>query len=329
MKAPVRINCRRIDMPDKEWLEHQYVTLNKPQQQIANESGCHIVTVQRWGRKLNVRKPRTRYHPPSNQLEIPDKEWLKYQRWILHKNQDQIAAEKECSVHTVRNWCKTLGVIRERVDKEWLKHQYMVLGKTHAQIARESGFHPATIRRHCLDWDLRKNPALWHFRYPVPVREELEHQYLTLNKPIRELAAKYDCQWATVVRWLHRYGISKPHEILAKNHSLKMSLENNPSWRGGISPQRQSARFKKNKILQCAWCGEEGDSWHIQLHHIDHNRKNGDPSNLLLLCYHCNLLEAQLNQLQEKGLATFTMEPGERIEVRFHKKLSESLEDSA
>jgi hypothetical protein len=40
----------------------------------------------------------------------------------------------------------------------------------------------------------------------------------------------------------------------------------------------------------------------------------------MLLCYHCNLLEAQLNRLREKGLATFVVEPGERIEVRFIKQ---------
>jgi len=76
----------------------------------------------------------------------------------------------------------------------------------------------------------------------------------------------------------------------------------NPNWKGGIAYEPYSADFNehlKEQIrqrdgFQCQLCGITQDE-HIQqhnkrlaIHHIDYDKKNSKPSNLITLCIACN-----------------------------------------
>ena len=72
--------------------------------------------------------------------------------------------------------------------------------------------------------------------------------------------------------------------------------ENNPNWSGGknepYSPDwtitlRRSIRERDNYV--CKLCGKiQGDEVHC-VHHIDYDKKNCDPKNLITLCRSCNI----------------------------------------
>jgi hypothetical protein len=88
--------------------------------------------------------------------------------------------------------------------------------------------------------------------------------------------------------------------IFTKEHREKLSLshkgEKSHFWKGGISLEeytvdwtetlRKSIRERDKYI--CCICGEkQGDIAH-DIHHIDYNKKNCNPNNLITLCHSCH-----------------------------------------
>jgi hypothetical protein len=71
-----------------------------------------------------------------------------------------------------------------------------------------------------------------------------------------------------------------------------LQKERHPNWHGGISFEPYSPEFDKLKPqikqrdgYRCQLCGSpEG----LTVHHIDYNKKNNNPSNLITLCFSCN-----------------------------------------
>lgn len=66
-------------------------------------------------------------------------------------------------------------------------------------------------------------------------------------------------------------------------------MNKNPAWRGGISRELYGLEFydkafkteiRKAAGFTCALCGKNG----YVIHHIDKDKKNNNPSNLLVLC---------------------------------------------
>lgn len=71
-----------------------------------------------------------------------------------------------------------------------------------------------------------------------------------------------------------------------------------PAWKGGISFEPYSSRFNKqlkelirnrdNYKCQKCGCPEVENIEKLSVHHIDYNKKNSLPSNLISLCRRCN-----------------------------------------
>ena len=69
---------------------------------------------------------------------------------------------------------------------------------------------------------------------------------------------------------------------------------NHPNWKGGISNEPYCINFNKDlkikiKLLysnKCFLCNASGKS--LDIHHIDYNKKNCDPNNLITVCRSCN-----------------------------------------
>jgi len=88
---------------------------------------------------------------------------------------------------------------------------------------------------------------------------------------------------------VHRRNISKNH--------ADVSLQNNPNWKGGIScepycqvwvDQDYKESIKKRDKYQCLNPACNHKSKNLCLHHIDYNKKNCHPNNLIVLCISCN-----------------------------------------
>lgn len=81
--------------------------------------------------------------------------------------------------------------------------------------------------------------------------------------------------------------------------SEKLSGENNPGWKGGVATLPYGPGFtrKFKRLIRerdnhtCQSCGvtraEYGQT--LQVHHIDHDKNNNDPTNLVTVCGRCNV----------------------------------------
>lgn len=82
---------------------------------------------------------------------------------------------------------------------------------------------------------------------------------------------------------------------LRKNHS-DVSGINNPNWQGGISYKGYSIDWtetlrrsiRERDKYTCQLCNQQqGDRVH-SVHHIDYDKENNNPDNLINLCVKCN-----------------------------------------
>lgn len=87
----------------------------------------------------------------------------------------------------------------------------------------------------------------------------------------------------------------KTKQKIRDNHA-DISGENHPCWMGGISFEPYGQEFKplRNKIRKrdnhtCQLCGEQNNNdVELSIHHIDYDKKNNNPNNLISLCIACH-----------------------------------------
>jgi hypothetical protein len=82
-------------------------------------------------------------------------------------------------------------------------------------------------------------------------------------------------------------------------HSERFSGANHPGWRGGAATMPYGPEFTrkfKHLIRQrdnytCQRCGktQEQEGRVLQVHHLDHNKENNDPTNVVASCGSCNV----------------------------------------
>ncbi len=151
---------------------------------------------------------------------------------------------------------------------------------------------------------------------PYKDREWLSDAYI--NKSLSQEKIAYICGVSkhTICAWVKKHGIQKPmgswcvgksppnfgrtkvdYEPLSRvsrkmkgiYHSTKRYGSDNPMFKGdavsiGGAYQRAHRIFEKRQ--SCSLCGSDGVE--TQIHHIDHNPRNHDESNLIELCIKCH-----------------------------------------
>lgn len=122
---------------------------------------------------------------------------------------------------------------------------------------------------------------------------QLRLRYNSLGKELKYITGHY---WQ---------GKAKPESKLAKEHkrqaqlgrkrpehSERMAGKGNPNWHDGISYEPYGQEFNKQLKLQIL----ERDSYMCQVcsnratipHHINYNKKDNSPQNLIAVCRNCN-----------------------------------------
>jgi len=162
-----------------------------------------------------------------------------------------------------------------------------------------------------------KRHSRW-YKCDWPDREWLWHHYMELDKSGAELEEEFGIPRYRFYGWFSHYGIKKPRRLLLERHSRRMSGAGNPAWVGGTTAKYWK-KVALKRFSECQWCGSKD---RLELHHIDHNPKNNDPSNHAILCKPCNRVEAYMWRLQNDGRAEITFYPTEhKMTIQFTRRI--------
>lgn len=85
-------------------------------------------------------------------------------------------------------------------------------------------------------------------------------------------SGNYFCSKSCQTQWRNSYFIEEKH----------------PNWLGGSESYREIMKRRNVKQI-CTLCKFE-DERALVVHHLDHNRDNNNPSNLVWLCLNCHYL---------------------------------------
>jgi len=139
-----------------------------------------------------------------------------------------------------------------------------------------------------------------------------------IKKTIKFIKFQFEKEGYTLISKFYKNAQEKLNYICPKGHKhaitwgmwsqknrcpscffINNSGENNPSWKGGISCEpycdvwldkefKKSIKDRDGNICLNPDCWRNCDHLPLGLHHIDHNKKNCNPNNLITLCASCN-----------------------------------------
>lgn len=214
------------------------------------------------------------------------------------------------------------------VTKKWLEYQHIELRKSASEISKMLNVHQDTVKVWLRKHNIKRLPICQlgengpfkyiygkRVHYEGITKEWLEYHYITLNKSTNDILDEFGISRASFCKWLKKFEIKKSPEQLAVNHSKRMSGSGNPAWNGGTARNYQVRFLESFKVKKCEWCNAIEK---VQIHHIDHNKDNGNLDNLTWLCGYCNRLESNLWALQQRNRATFTFDSlGKKLIIEF------------
>jgi thymidylate synthase ThyX/DNA-directed RNA polymerase subunit M/transcription elongation factor TFIIS len=137
-------------------------------------------------------------------------------------------------------------------DKDWLFYQNITLNKTFVEISKEFNFNVSTLK----NW-ARK------FRIPKKGTGYFNKGKIPWNKGLSENDDNRVKKQANILRTFHYDSSKKGIKIMKKN----------------------TVNYQKHMKSHCEICGIKNN---LEVHHIDNNRSNNYPENLITTCKSCH-----------------------------------------
>lgn len=249
---------------------------------------------------------------------LASKEEMEEMYWGKGMTFRQIAPIFGVTDGAVRKWFRKLGVARRPrgggwmdgrhkiapPSKETLEDLYVEKQMSLRAIGRMFGVGSTLIDAWLKECGISRRPA-YRMAQPTPDVEQLRSLYIG-GESIARLARRYKADKPTVKGWL------KQLEISIRDRGGPPGAEH-PNWQGGISFEPYTSEFNRQlkelirmrdgyRCQRCD-CPQEECYRLLPIHHIDYDKANCLPSNLISLCSGCH---AKVNWDREYWQAYFT-----------------------
>ena len=224
------------------------------------------------------------------------KEYIKYKKSIR-----QIAKEIKCHYTTVNDYLKKYDIPRRTISEanKGRKHTKESKDKiSKAHIGKPSGMKD---KHHTAKTCQKISKSMKNFIKHHDVKERLVKNLLKENHPWNYKGGKerlpncIDCN-----KKLSSLSAKRCNSCELRNR--QKDSRNHWNWQGGLSfepyPLGWNKTYKKQirerDNNQCQICGKleielKGFHKKLSIHHIDYDKKNIDPNNLISLCIPCHL----------------------------------------
>lgn len=150
-------------------------------------------------------------------------------------------------------------------------------------------------------WNQRKNRwnvyVAGHYRQYAPYKDALwlREQYVERRRTIAEIAVECGVNQSTIRKAMDGVGLARRSR--SESRIGRMVGPKNPAWKGGVADWDYAAGWKviarqirDRDEWTCQDCGEQRTRWgrSLHVHHIDGDKLNNDPGNLISLCAGCH-----------------------------------------
>ena len=142
------------------------------------------------------------------------------------------------------------------------------------------------------------------YRKPALYKESkwLTAQYES-GRTLRDIAEEFSVNKSTIKRFAVKYNIElrPPHQRRGINTG-----SDNPAWKGGVAAWDYSSDWKAiardikyRDNWTCQDCHEQRKRWgkYLHVHHINCNKLDNDPSNLISLCDKCHRIRHGMKEV--------------------------------
>lgn len=139
--------------------------------------------------------------------------------------------------------------------------------------------------------------ASGHYRKASPYKSRawLQEQYVERRRTLAEIAEECGVCETSVTRFARQFGI--PIRDRSDARIGRQAGSRNPAWKGGVADWDYASgwkviarRIRDRDQWTCQLCHEQRKRWgkNLHVHHIDGDKLNNDPLNLISVCAGCH-----------------------------------------
>ena len=233
-----------------------------------------------------------------------------------HPNWKGGKVEKECLV-CGKKFYRNFGLVQKGFDKYCSRKCYgkSILGKMpcnlellHSERVRKKLSISLKGKHNSPKTEFKKGMVPWikGKHLSLETKQKLSEKHIGMKKPwvseyMKKLTGEKSYQWGKPCIKERRKKISEANRgKIAWNkdkHPDYVQGENNPNWQGGVSflpygtdwKETLKQAIRERDKYACQLCGKVKEDKSFAIHHIDYDKKNCNPSNLVTLCNHCHI----------------------------------------